>query len=87
RRTLLQVLLLESMAQIYSFYVSNVKKELNFCNDNFVEMELRNSVFNETIFAEINGPDLRNEVEDEEIINPTTNEITIAFQDWELRKW
>ncbi|CAG8456259.1 23334_t:CDS:2, partial [Gigaspora rosea] len=43
-----------SMAQIYSFYVSNVKKELSFCDNNFVEMELRNSVFNETIFAEIN---------------------------------
>ncbi|CAG8808919.1 15659_t:CDS:2 [Gigaspora margarita] len=83
RRTQLHVSQLESMAQIYSFYVSNVKKELNFCDDNFVEMELRNSVFNETIFAEINGPDLRNDDEnEEEIVNPMTNEITMAFQDW-----
>ncbi|CAG8844492.1 45959_t:CDS:1, partial [Gigaspora margarita] len=76
------VLQLESIAQIYSFYVSNIKKELNFCNDNSVEMELRNSVFNKMIFAEINGPDLRNEENnEEEVINPTENEIIIAFQD------
>ncbi|CAG8848990.1 40645_t:CDS:2, partial [Gigaspora margarita] len=83
-RTRLQVSRLESMAQIYSFYVSNVKKELNFCDDNSVEMELRNSVFNETIFAEINGPDLNNteEEDEEEIVDPTANEITMAFQDW-----
>ncbi|CAG8818722.1 12589_t:CDS:2, partial [Gigaspora margarita] len=74
---------LESMAQIYSFYVSNIKKELNVCENNSVKMELCNSMFNETIFAEINSPDLRNEEEnEEEIVNPTANEITMAFQDW-----
>ncbi|CAG8806248.1 11439_t:CDS:1, partial [Gigaspora rosea] len=82
RRTRLQVFRLESMAQIYSFYVSNVKKELNFCDDNSVDMELRNSVFDETIFAEIDCPDLnKNEEEDEvEVVN-FTNEA-IVFQDW-----
>ncbi|CAG8828131.1 37288_t:CDS:2, partial [Gigaspora margarita] len=61
-------------------YISNVKKKLNFCDDNSVKMELHNSVFNETIFAEINGPDLRNEEDnDEKIINSTENEITMAF--------
>ncbi|CAG8854509.1 17452_t:CDS:2, partial [Gigaspora margarita] len=40
--------------------------QLNFCDDNSVDMELRNSVFNETIFAEIDCPDLnKNEEEDE----------------------
>ncbi|CAG8840537.1 40939_t:CDS:2, partial [Gigaspora margarita] len=67
-----------------SFYVSNVKKELNFCDDNSVDMELRNSVFNETIFAEIVCHDLnKNEEEDEvEVVNFTANEIAIVFQDW-----
>ncbi|CAG8821455.1 33126_t:CDS:2 [Gigaspora margarita] len=74
----------------YSFYVSNVKKELSFCNNNFVEMELRNSVFNETIFAKINGSDLSedndevdNEMDDKvEFENLIVNEITMALQDW-----
>ncbi|CAG8798049.1 202_t:CDS:2 [Gigaspora margarita] len=90
RHTWLQVSRLESMAQIYSFYVSNVKKELSFCNNNFVEMELRNSVFNETIFAEINSPNLsedNNEVDNKvdnkvEFENLIVNEITMALQDW-----
>ncbi|CAG8806678.1 26821_t:CDS:2, partial [Gigaspora margarita] len=55
--------------------------QLNFCDDNSVEMELRNSVFNEIIFAEINGPDLRNKENEEKIVNPTKNKITMAFQD------
>ncbi|CAG8827872.1 12789_t:CDS:2, partial [Gigaspora margarita] len=75
---------LESMAQIYSFYVLNVKKELNFCDNNSVDMELRNSVFNKMIFAEIDCPDLnKNEEEDKvEVVNFTANEIAIVFQDW-----
>ncbi|CAG8837453.1 6620_t:CDS:2, partial [Gigaspora margarita] len=81
--------ILESIAQIYLFYVSNVKKELSFC-DNNMEMELHSSIFNKIIFAEINGPDLSkddnnkvdHEVDDEvEFISLMANEITIAFQD------
>ncbi|CAG8610123.1 37840_t:CDS:1 [Gigaspora margarita] len=53
-------------------------------------MKLRNSVFNEMIFAEINGPDLsknddeiNNKVDDKvEFKNLIANKITMALQDW-----
>ncbi|CAG8830008.1 39680_t:CDS:2, partial [Gigaspora margarita] len=57
--------------------------KLNFCDNNSVDIELCNSMFDETIFAEIDCPDLnKNEEEDEvEVVN-FTNEIAIVFQDW-----
>ncbi|CAG8573996.1 13586_t:CDS:2 [Cetraspora pellucida] len=78
----LQVSQLESMAQIYSFYVSNIKKKLNFCDNNSVDIELCNSMFNKIIFAEIDCPDLNsNKKKDEvEVVNFTANEIAIVFQ-------
>ncbi|CAG8778739.1 36889_t:CDS:2, partial [Gigaspora margarita] len=74
----------KSIAQIYSFYVSNVKRELKFCDNNFVKGEVLNSVFGKTIFAEINNSDLNiNEEKNEmNIKNPTENKITMALQDW-----
>ncbi|CAG8835844.1 9847_t:CDS:2, partial [Gigaspora margarita] len=52
---------LQELAKLSGEYGPNLfilciksEKELSFCNNNFVVMELRNSVFNETIFAEIN---------------------------------
>ncbi|CAG8730558.1 13677_t:CDS:2, partial [Cetraspora pellucida] len=79
---ILQVPRLKSMAQIYSFYVSNFKKELKFYDNNCVEMELYNSVLNETIFAKMNNVELNNENKDElEIVNLMANDITIVLQD------
>ncbi|CAG8749334.1 23207_t:CDS:1, partial [Gigaspora rosea] len=83
RRTRLQVPRLESMAQLHSFYISNVKKELKLYV--FVEMESRNSALNETIFAEIDNLDLNNCEEEEEnemnTVDLTTNDITMVLQD------
>ncbi|CAG8771474.1 5034_t:CDS:1, partial [Cetraspora pellucida] len=82
RHTWLQVSRLESMAQIYSFYVSNFKKKLKFYDNNCVETELYNSVLNEMIFAEMDNVELNNENKDElEIVNLTANDITMALQD------
>ncbi|CAG8698880.1 19292_t:CDS:2, partial [Gigaspora rosea] len=81
RRTQLQVPQLESMAQLHSFYISNVEKELKL--HDFVEIELRNSALNETIFAEIDCLDLNNCEEEDEIntVDFITNDITAALQD------
>ncbi|CAG8839609.1 12130_t:CDS:1, partial [Gigaspora margarita] len=87
-RIQLQVLQMESMVQVYLFYISNVKKELRFCNNN-VEIELHSSVFNEIIFAEINSSDLSKDDDDEadnkmdnevEFVNLMANKIMIALQ-------
>ncbi|CAG8850521.1 11696_t:CDS:2, partial [Gigaspora margarita] len=83
RRTRLQAPRLESMAQLHSFYISNVENELKFCDD-FVETELRDSALNETIFAEMDNLDsnkCREEEDEMDIVNPTTNDITMALQD------
>ncbi|CAG8668100.1 15031_t:CDS:2 [Gigaspora margarita] len=74
----------KSMAQIYSFYISNVKRKLKFCDNNFVKEEVLNSLFGETIFAEIDNSNLNINKEENEINikNQTKNEITIALQDW-----
>ncbi|CAG8818245.1 12402_t:CDS:1, partial [Gigaspora margarita] len=47
-------------------------------------MEIYNSVFNKTIFAEIVCPYLnKNKEKDEvEVVNFIANEIAIVFQDW-----
>ncbi|CAG8781769.1 20178_t:CDS:2, partial [Gigaspora margarita] len=60
--TWLQVPKLESMAQIYSFYVSNIKQELNFYDKNFKEAEFHSSVVNETVFAEVVGANNKEEI-------------------------
>ncbi|CAG8791672.1 6174_t:CDS:1, partial [Gigaspora rosea] len=67
RRTQLQVSRLESLVQIHSFYVSNIMKELKFCGNNSVEAELRNSVLNETVFAEIDNIEINEDEERDEI--------------------
>ncbi|CAG8821578.1 40161_t:CDS:2, partial [Gigaspora margarita] len=80
---ILQVPQLESMAQLHSFYISNIEKELKL--HNFVKMELCNSALNKTIFAEMDNLNLNNYEEEEEnemnILDLTTNNITMAFQD------
>ncbi|CAG8777917.1 34174_t:CDS:2, partial [Gigaspora margarita] len=81
--TRFQALQLESIAQLHSFYISNVENELKFCDD-FVETELRDSALNETIFAKMNNLDsnkCREEEDEMDIVNPTTNDITMALQD------
>ncbi|CAG8681072.1 12185_t:CDS:1, partial [Gigaspora rosea] len=82
-RTRLQVPRLESMAQLHSFYISNVEKELKLYD--FVEMESRNSALKETIFAEIDNLDFNNCEEQEEnemnTVDLTTNNITTVLQD------
>ena len=45
------------MAQIHSFYVSNIKKELRFYNNNFVEIELHNNALSEMVFAKVDNHD------------------------------
>ncbi|CAG8606074.1 6599_t:CDS:2, partial [Scutellospora calospora] len=57
----------KNIVQIYSFYDLNAKKELKFYDNNFVEMELLNSILNEIIFAEINSFDLKYESRENEI--------------------
>ncbi|CAG8746189.1 18064_t:CDS:1 [Gigaspora margarita] len=56
-----------------------------------MEMKLHNSVFNKMIFAEINGPNLSEDDDDEvdnkvdnevEFVSLIANEITIALQNW-----
>ncbi|RIB16628.1 hypothetical protein C2G38_2316042 [Gigaspora rosea] len=81
--TRLQVSRLESMAQIHSFYVSNIKKELKFCDDNFVETELCNSVLNKTVFAEMDNIEINEDEERDEIeiMDLIVNDITTVLQD------
>ncbi|CAG8855207.1 30684_t:CDS:1, partial [Gigaspora margarita] len=58
-------------------------KELKFCDNNFVETELHNSVLNETVFAEMDNIEINeNEERDEiEITDLIVNDITAALQD------
>ncbi|CAG8807918.1 24541_t:CDS:1, partial [Gigaspora margarita] len=55
------------MAQLHSYYISNIKKELKLC-DNFAEIELHNSALNKMIFAEIDNLE-PNKYEEENEIN------------------
>ncbi|CAG8818124.1 43821_t:CDS:2, partial [Gigaspora margarita] len=80
--TRLQVPRLKSIAQLHSYYISNVEKELKL-RDDFAEIELRNSALNETIFAEIDNLE-PNKYEEEDKMNTedlAVNDITMALQD------
>ncbi|CAG8475615.1 28659_t:CDS:2 [Gigaspora margarita] len=81
RHTRLQVPRLESMAQIYSFYVSNIKQGLNFYDKNFEEAELYSSVINETIFAEVNNNGSNKDKDEIEIEDLIATDITKVLQD------
>ncbi|CAG8804952.1 39318_t:CDS:2 [Gigaspora margarita] len=76
---------LQKLAKIISMirkHSSNVEKELKL-RDDFAEIELRNSVLNEMIFAEINNLE-SNKYEDKDELNIedlAANNITMALQD------
>ncbi|CAG8834959.1 12653_t:CDS:2, partial [Gigaspora margarita] len=69
----LQVPQLESMAQLHSFYISNVEKELKL--HNFVEMELHNMDLLDPIF----GADNNNQVEPI-LTEEETKETSMEFE-------
>ncbi|CAG8712473.1 3672_t:CDS:2, partial [Gigaspora rosea] len=81
RRTRLQVPRLEIIVQIYFFYVSNIKQELNFYDKNFEEAELYSSVVNETIFAEVDNNGSNKNKDEIEIENLIATDITKVLQD------
>ncbi|CAG8831226.1 583_t:CDS:1, partial [Gigaspora rosea] len=66
-RTWLQVSQLESMAQLHSYYISNIENELKL-HDDFMKIELRNSALNKMIFAEIDNLE-PNKYEEEDEMN------------------
>src|SRR2546423_6747820 len=62
----LNITRLQSMAQIHSYYIINVKSELKFSSSNLGEDELE-SIMKEITTAMINNDDLFEEGEEEEI--------------------
>ncbi|CAG8813227.1 40466_t:CDS:10, partial [Gigaspora margarita] len=78
----LQKLAKTIMAQLYSYYISNVEKESKL-HDDFMEIELYNSALNETIFAEIDNlePNKYEEEDEMNTVDLATNDITMALQD------
>ena len=61
----LNITRLQSMAQIHSYYITNVKSELKFSSSNLGEDELE-SIMKEITTAMINNDDLFEEGEEEE---------------------
>jgi len=68
----LNITRLQSMAQIHSYYITNVKSELKFSSSNLGEDELE-SIMKEITTAMINNNDLFEEGEEEEEIFSNDN--------------
>ena len=78
----LNITRLQSMAQIHSYYITNVKSELKFSSSNLGEDELE-SIMKEITTAMINNDDLfeEGEEEEEEIFSNDNNSNDLLMAD------